>query len=56
MRGINGLYIVGSQFKHEGWYECRATSVFDSIGGKAYLTVKGQSNLGRFCLILCPFL
>ncbi|XP_025080702.1 contactin-like [Pomacea canaliculata] len=41
MRGINGLYIVGSQFKHEGWYECRATSVFDSIGAKAYLTVKG---------------
>ena len=40
--GVQGLYILNAQFEHEGWYECRATTVYDSISAGAYLTVWGQ--------------
>ncbi|KAL8624627.1 hypothetical protein ACOMHN_045162 [Nucella lapillus] len=39
--GVNGLYIIGAQFEHEGWYECRALTVYDSDRAQAFLAVMG---------------
>ncbi|XP_076455516.1 contactin-like [Babylonia areolata] len=41
-RGIHGLYVIGAQFEHEGWYECRAVTVYDRVSAQAYLTVMGS--------------
>ena len=45
--GSGSLYILDAQFEHEGWYDCQATTVYDSVNAKAFLTVVGQLSLSH---------
>lgn len=44
-QGTSGIYVLNSQFFHEGWYECNAMTVDDVAHAAAFLTVRGELHV-----------